>query len=117
MNKPNPYKAQEIEILTAAIAQLGDNSYLGPWLKEILPELKARIESDIYPTITLAQAQAQALSIVTSASAEAAKIRVDAEKDVEAQYKRLSQARSELSSTLFAISRGAERLANSVSVA
>lgn len=109
MNKPNPTKTQEIEILKAAIEQLGEDSYLGPLLQQLLPEIEDLIRSDFYPTIIIsAQAAAQA---------EAAKIKEEAEKDVEAQYKRLAQARADLSSVLFDVARRAEGLANSVSVA
>ena len=117
MNKPNPSKSQEIEILEAAIAQLGENSYLGPWLKEIKAELEAQIRSDFYPTISLSEAKAQASAIIIAANADAEKVRVYSEKAVDEQVRRLEKARVELSSALFDVARRAEGLANSVSVA
>jgi K+-transporting ATPase c subunit len=117
MNKPNPSKSQEIEILTDAIEQLGDNSYLGPWLKEIKTELEAQIRSDFHPTISLSEAATQASRIISAAAADAEKVRVYSEKAVDEQVRRLAKAREEFAATLFDVSRRAAGLANSVSVA
>ena len=117
MNKPTPSKSQEIEILTAAADQLGGNSYLGPWLKQILPELESAILSDLLPQISLTEAKQQATAIVAAAHAEAAAVKSEAEKISAAQYKRLEQARANLSAALFDVSRRAERFAHDVSVA
>lgn len=46
-------KDQELAILDEAIAKLGQDSYLGPWIYSIRAELKATMASDFFPTITL----------------------------------------------------------------
>lgn len=49
-------KQQEIEILSAAIEQLGPDSYLGPWLTQIKAGIADLIKTDIFPDITLRDA-------------------------------------------------------------
>jgi septal ring factor EnvC (AmiA/AmiB activator) len=44
-------KEQEIKIIEDAIAKLGNNSYLGESLKEMLPYIKQQIQSDFIPDI------------------------------------------------------------------
>lgn len=46
-------KQKEIEILSAAIKQLGPDSYLGPWLTQIKAGLADLIKTDTFPDITL----------------------------------------------------------------
>lgn len=48
-------KQQELDILQKAIAKLGPNSYLGPWLTQVSGELKLMITSDLFPDINLNQ--------------------------------------------------------------
>ena len=45
-------KAAEISILKTAIDKLGDNSYLGPALKQLLPWIEHEMQCDIQPAIT-----------------------------------------------------------------
>ena len=51
-------KAQEIEILKQAIADLGPDSYLGPWLTDLVAELTRDLRNDFLPIYTLAQTKA-----------------------------------------------------------
>lgn len=51
-------KRQELEVLADAIAKLGPDSYLGPWLLNISAEVKRAIWSDFLPELSLAQAKA-----------------------------------------------------------
>jgi hypothetical protein len=53
-------KTNEIEIIRATADKLGSDSYLGPWLRQILPELEAIIRSDTLPQIAIADAVQQA---------------------------------------------------------
>lgn len=62
-------KQQEIEIINEAIAKLGADSYLGPWLVQIRHELDAYMRSDIFPMITLAEARAQCEDIIRESRA------------------------------------------------
>lgn len=52
-------KATEIQIMRDAIAKLGQDSYCGPWLSDMLPSIERDITSDIPPYITLADCQAR----------------------------------------------------------
>ena len=84
-------KRQEIEILEKAIAKLGPDSYLGPWLTQVKDEVESIIRSDFFPDITLnaavdngnnliARARAEATDIVAAAKLKAAQIENDADK-------------------------------------
>jgi cell division septum initiation protein DivIVA len=48
MNDP-PTKQQEINALQKMSAELGPNSYLGPWIRQSLPYLADAIKSDVPP--------------------------------------------------------------------
>ena len=48
-------KEQEIEKLTALAAELGPESYVGPWLESVIPEIKQSIISDVNPTVSWTQ--------------------------------------------------------------
>jgi cell division septum initiation protein DivIVA len=48
MNDP-PTKEQEINALQKMSAELGLNSYLGPWIRESLPYLADALKSDVPP--------------------------------------------------------------------
>lgn len=80
-NNVPPSKAEELEILEAAIEQLGPDSYLGPWLTQVRAEVESAIRSDYFPAITLAAAQATANEIVAQTNSDAAEIiaKADAE--------------------------------------
>lgn len=65
-----PTKDEEIAILRRAIAALGDNSYLGPFLREQLPFMESCIRSDMPPT-PLHQAQRMCNEIISQAEKDA----------------------------------------------
>ena len=48
MNDP-PTKEQEINALQKMSAELGPNSYMGPWIRQSLPYLSDAIKSDVPP--------------------------------------------------------------------
>ena len=88
-------KNDELEIIRATAEKLGPNSYLGPWLLQLLPELESHMRADIRPMICIADAvmvakraaDYNAEQIIRDANAEASKAKSDAER-----YR--SQARS-----------------------
>lgn len=45
----SPTKTEEIEAIAALSRQLGPNSYIGPWLANALPYLRAQLNSDLMP--------------------------------------------------------------------
>jgi cell division septum initiation protein DivIVA len=110
-------KKQELAVITAAAAELGEDSYLGPWLTQVADELERDLRSDIVPSISLRDAARQAESIVAAAKQQAAYILAAAQKESEAQLAKVQQARAEAAAALYRVSRDAERLANSVSTA
>ena len=67
-------KQQEIEVLNKAIAALGPDSYLGPWLAEVRAEVESNIRSDFFPQVTLADSRKQAQVIFNAAQEQANKI-------------------------------------------
>ena len=74
-------KKSEIEILSAAVAALGSNSYCAQWLSDQLPAIKAAMDSDMYPEIramTFTQTLEASRKVRGDAQAEAAKIIDDA---------------------------------------
>jgi len=82
-------KAGELAILDSAIRQLGEDSYLGPWLAQVRAEVENCIRSDYFPELTLggaeqksfdtiARAQTRAGEIIEQAKANAARIEASA---------------------------------------
>jgi hypothetical protein len=67
-------KAEELGILDRAIAQLGRDSYLGPWLASVRDEVERDIRSDFSPMSDLPRA----------AYARGATIRADAIEEAKA---------------------------------
>jgi len=51
-------KQDELSILRNAIARLGPNSYLGPWLEDQLPWIESDMRSDIPPMSSYSQCRA-----------------------------------------------------------
>ena len=79
-------KKSELEILSAAVVALGNNSYCSQWLADQIPFIKSAIESDMYPqfrAIGFAEMQDRARIMREDAQAEAAKIIADAKLNAE----------------------------------
>lgn len=53
-------KKKELDAVRDLAKELGPDSYLGPWLESILPELESDLRSDILPTLSLKQAKDRA---------------------------------------------------------
>ena len=79
-------KKNEIEILSAAVAALGNNSYCSQWLADQIPFIKSAIESDLYPqfrAIGFAEMQDRARKMREEALAEATLIIANAKLNAE----------------------------------
>tara|TARA_R110000868_G_scaffold288067_6_gene548424 strand:+ start:534 stop:866 length:333 start_codon:yes stop_codon:yes gene_type:complete len=76
-------KKEELEIITATIGQLGEKSYLGPWLLSIRHELEAMMRADSFPCINLTEAKEDALKIVKEGERQADLLRVAANQRAE----------------------------------
>lgn len=50
-------KSEEIAILREAAKKLGPNSYIGPWLLEVIPQVEWAIKSDFLPDVEVATVQ------------------------------------------------------------
>ena len=53
-------KNEELYILSKAAADLGTDSYLGPWLTSIIGELERDLRSDFLPVLSLFEARYRA---------------------------------------------------------
>lgn len=106
----NITKSAELAILDAAIAQLGRQSYLGPWLADIRAGVELDIRSDLPVTRTLGehkayaehlvqQAQVRAEEILSSATKQAAKANAELVKTQE-RARRLRDAIENAKGTL-----------------
>ena len=67
-------KKEELEIITATIGQLGEKSYLGPWLLSVRHELEAMIRADTFPSVSLAGSEERACLTIERAQRDAQKI-------------------------------------------
>ena len=97
-----PTKAEELKVLDVAIATLGPNSYLAPWLEQVKAEVARDLTSDFIPVYTLAEARQQADAVVADARRYADQI----VKDAEAKF---AQARSQAYTAVVAARRDVEK--------
>ena len=65
-------KASELRVLDKAIAELGTDSYLGPWLASVRANVDADMRSDFVPMLLPRDAENMAAEIVKAAKDEAA---------------------------------------------
>lgn len=72
-------KAEEIEILKRAACELGNDSYLGPWLTRAIPNLAQDIASDFSP-VSYGEAERIAYSRIQDAEKAACEIVAEAER-------------------------------------
>lgn len=97
-------KQNEIEILRATVAQLGPDSYCGPWLSQCLPSIQSDILADYSPLVDWNQtrtdcermreeAKAQVDEMLKRANQEAERIMADA-------FKRADSIREHVASVL-----------------
>ena len=79
---PSLTKDAEIALLRRLLADLGPDSYTGPWLAEQLPQIESAIRSDLLAgvrALTVAEAYAEGAGIIERANVEANAIRGNAE--------------------------------------
>lgn len=76
-------KKEELEIITATIGQLGEKSYLGPWLLSVRHELEAMMRADSFPCISLTEAREDAEKVLANAEKKADQIKVEAKQRAE----------------------------------
>jgi multidrug resistance efflux pump len=63
-------KNQELLELKSLSAKLGPDSYIGPWLASIIPEIECDVRSDLQPMITWFEARKQAAQAINDARKE-----------------------------------------------
>lgn len=102
-------KQQELEILDAAIAALGPDTYLGPWLQEIRDEVYQYMRNDFFPEITTKGAAERAQQIIDEARESANGLMAVAQHEADKINARIDLRREELSSQLHSAIRGLNR--------
>lgn len=95
-------KEKEIQIITNAALELGNDSYLGRWLAKEIPSLRHSIEMDFYPIgigesekiahCTISDAEKRACEIVKEAVTKAGRIVKEAEEQI-CQKKKIARDR------------------------
>jgi hypothetical protein len=93
-------KQQELNIINQSIRDLGEKSYLGPWLLQVRHELEAMMRADTFPRISLAEAREHALQIVKEGEQKAEQIIAKAEQKAE---KREAMAQSNVDCAITSI--------------
>jgi hypothetical protein len=104
-------KRQELEILDRAIADLGPQSYLGPWLVTVRGEVESRIASDLEPAMLPHEAYRLAQTTIADARLEAERIKAEATTEVN---KRFEDARKRVDEFNGRARRDLERLAGQI---
>ena len=82
-------KAQEIEILRNAVAQLGAASYCGPWLADQLPLIEDAITSDFAPenyAMSIREARIHCGQLLSDARAEVTRMERDSAAQAKARF-------------------------------
>jgi cell division septum initiation protein DivIVA len=67
-------KQQELNIINQAIRDLGEKSYLGPWLLQVRHELEAMMRADTFPSVSLSGSEERARLIIERAERDAQRI-------------------------------------------
>ena len=76
-------KKEELAIINETIGQLGENSYLGPWLLSVRHELEAMMRADCFPCISLTESAEDAAKIVKEGEQKAEQIIITAKQKAE----------------------------------
>jgi hypothetical protein len=76
-------KQQELEIIESAISQLGNDSYLGPWLNGIKYELEAMMRADCFPMINILESRDTCDKQIKEAAIKAEQIIANAKQSAE----------------------------------
>jgi hypothetical protein len=84
-------KDAELKVLDEAIAKLGNESYLGPWLASIRAEIEMDMRSDVAPVMTVREAHATAKRIIEVGEAKAQEITARARKTAEENAKAIER--------------------------
>lgn len=90
------HKNQELVALKALAKHLGPDSYVGPWLTDVIPQIEQDMRSDILPVRTYAQCREDCEAAVADARARAAEIVARAEREAAATIARAVQQRADI---------------------
>ena len=106
-------KAKELEVLDQTIEKLGEDSYLGPWLKQVKFEVEQMVRSDIFPTVNLTESARQAQEIKDEALAMSVKMVQQAADRVIESDKKIEKYRNDyLNSAYDALNRAQRALSD-----
>jgi hypothetical protein len=84
-------KRQELEVLAEAIAKLGPDSYLGPWLASVAGEVESSIRSDFFPSCSIRETNAHCEAIRAEAKAVLDRAHASAKDIIAAGHKTIEQ--------------------------
>jgi len=102
-------KQQEIDALTQFTESLPRDSYLRPWLEDVLPQVRADIRNDFPVAPSLTETRRQAEAILTGANQQATDIVATAQSQAERLMKQTRDRFSVLATQARAAIYDAER--------
>ena len=103
-------KTAEIEALKELAERLGERSYLGPWLREVMPQIEEDIRNDFQIAAPMpAECGRRAVEIMEEANRSAAATRTQAVVDAEQTIKQAHDRRRRILEGVKDILRKAER--------
>jgi hypothetical protein len=109
-----PTKNEEIEILTATIKKLGNDSYIGPWLQSVLATVESDIRNDFMPQQTIEQTRARCLEIERHSMSVIDKEKAAAYAEIEAKRAEFQVKRDNAINEIFNASRRIEKIAENL---
>lgn len=95
-------KQAEIDAITAFCARLPEDSYLKPWLREVLPFIETDIRNDVCVSPTLAETRRQCDALLRATAEQADTLRRQAVAKGEAEAQRLRAEAAALTQTAVA---------------
>lgn len=107
-------KAKELEILDQTIEKLGEDSYLGPWLKQVKFEVEQMVRSDYFPTVNLTEAAKQVAEMKQAADEMAVRIIQQATDRAIEMDKKREKYHNEYLARIYDALRKAERAINDI---
>ena len=87
-------KEQEIALLRECAQKLGESSYCGPWLRQIIPEVETMIRQDYLPAVSMEQTAIECGEKLREATLKAEKLITDAERKAERILSEADERRS-----------------------
>lgn len=107
-------KAQEIEILNETIRTLGDESYIGPWLKSVLASVESDVRNDFHPQATIADTRKEIAEMKAKAQREIDSLRLAALNEIANEQGKFQTRRDAAIQSIFDAAHKIEKLAENL---